>query len=128
MLNLNNIKHLCKNKILFIYLLMVHNKPLNFYIFKNNFTTYDGDKSIEFCASLCNTENNIFTYGFLCSYNKLKNILKFKYIFIENISNNNLILKHVLNRYSPLEIIATKYYFYNFAYTPIYSQDLLCII
>tara|TARA_B000000557_G_scaffold167948_1_gene136476 strand:+ start:300 stop:1394 length:1095 start_codon:yes stop_codon:yes gene_type:complete len=128
MLNHSNIKHLCDNGILYIYILMYNNKAITFYIFKNNFTTYNGDKSIELCGSSCNIEHNLFTYGFLCSYNKLKDILGFKYIFIENISNNNIILKHILNRYEPLNIIPTKYYLYNYAHMPIYSKNLICIV
>ena len=126
--NVQNIKHLCKNKILFITLVMNKNIPKAFYIFRNNCTTYNDDLSVECLASFSATKEIIFNDGLI---NSLKIIhdkcLKFRYLFMENISNNNFIIKNIMKRYNPLKIINTSYYFYNMAHKPINSNEVFFI-
>ena len=49
--NVQNIKHLCKTGVLFITVLLNNNIPKSFYVFRNNYTTYNGYKSVECLAS-----------------------------------------------------------------------------
>ena len=123
--NIQNIKYLFKKKIIYIFVLMINKKPNSFYLFKNNHTTYDGDKSIDLMASFSNTSKELFTLGFLNTLRVIKPTTK--YLFLENISNNNHILKNILKRYSPKMKIPASYYFYNFGYIPKHSTKILCI-
>tara|TARA_Y100000389_G_scaffold37737_1_gene32043 strand:+ start:629 stop:1792 length:1164 start_codon:yes stop_codon:yes gene_type:complete len=123
--NLQNLKYLCEKKLIYIYVLMINKKPNSFYLFKNNHTTYDGDKSIDLMASFCNTSKEIFTLGFFNALTVIKPNIK--YLFLENISNNNYILKNILKRYSPKLKTPASYYFYNFGYIPKHSTKIMCI-
>lgn len=127
MLNLQQIKYLCSKSIIYITILSINNVVNSCYIFKNNYTTYNGIKSIECIGSYSNIDEGNFVYGFLHSYNIIRNKLKIRYLLIENISNNNIIIKNILKKYEPMNIINNKYYFYNFACIPLYSHDILCI-
>ncbi len=126
--NIQNIKHLCKTGVLFITVLLKNNVPKSFYVFRNNYTTYNDQKSIECLASFSATSELVFIEGFI---NSLKLVyerkLKFRYLFVENISNNNYVIKNIIKRYDPLKIINTSYYFYNMAHRPIKSESVFFI-
>lgn len=126
--NVQNIKHLCKTGVLFITVLLNNNIPKSFYVFRNNYTTYNGYKSAECLASFSATTELSFNAGFI---NSLKIIhetkLKFRYLFMENISNNNYVIKNIMKRYNPLNIFNTSYYFYNLGHRPINSNKVFFI-
>ena len=46
---------------------------------------------------------------------------------IENISDNNIIIKKVTERYSFMSKTRCSYYFYNFAYRPFLSNDVFIL-
>ena len=54
--------------------------------------------------------------------------LRSEILLIENLSNNNIILKLLLDRYSYIAKPVNSLYFYNFAYHPKESKDIFCII
>ena len=54
--------------------------------------------------------------------------LSSKILSINNISNNNIILKLLLERYKYIDTSTISLYFYNFAYYPKESKDIFCII
>ena len=109
---------------------MINEKFKCFYVFKNPYTTYDGVNSLEFCSSYKNEEigNDVFTLGFLISMSLISKDLDSKILLVENLSNNNIILKLLLDRYSYIAKPVNSLYFYNFAYHPKESKDIFCII
>ena len=125
--NLNNIKNLIISNCLFICIIMINNKPFNCYFFRNSFTSYNKKKSIELFASFKETDKDVFILGFLCALGLISSKLRFERLFIENISNNNIILKKVMERYSYISKTYCSYYFYNFAYSPFLAENVLII-
>ena len=125
--NLNHIQLLVKNKQLFITVTLIDNQPYDCFIFHNTYTTYNGNKSIELISSFKETDESVFVLGFMCSISLIYEQMKFTRLFIENISNNNVILKKVLERYSPIDKTKASYYFYNFGYRPFQSNDVFIL-
>ncbi len=129
-LNLGHIFHLIEKEHMFITVLMINSKFKCFYVFRNPYTTYDGVNSLELCSSYKNEEikEDIFTLGFLISMSLISKDLHSEILLVENLSNNNIILKLLLDKYSFVSKPVNSLYFYNFAYHPKESKDIFCII
>ena len=129
-LNLGHVFYLIEQNHLFITALMINEVFQGYYVFRNPYTTYNNKNSLEFMSSYVNEniENNIFTLGFLISLNLISKDNQSQLIFIENISNNNQILKLLLDKYKPLKSFVNSYYFYNFAYLPKESKEIFCLV
>ena len=125
--NLNHIKLLVKDKQIFITVTLIDNEPYDCFIFHNSYTTYNGNKSMEFITSFKETDESVFVLGFMCSITLINEILPFQRLFIENTSNNNIILKKILERYQSMDILKAAYYFYNFGYRPFLSNDVFIL-
>lgn len=125
--NLNHINLLIKDQQIFVTVTLIDNEPYDFFIFHNSYTTYNGNKSIELMTSFKETDESVFVLGFMCSISLIYEILPFQRLFIENISNNNIILKKILERYQPVNILKAAYYFYNFGYRPFLSNDVFIL-
>ena len=92
-----------------------------------HYTYYNKKRSVELIASFNETREPIFCLSFLSALDKIRNDICCEKLFIENISNNNILIKNILNRYSYKEKITTSYYFYNFAMRPFKSTDVIII-
>ena len=125
--NLNHIRLLVIKKQIFITVTIINNEPYDFFIFRNTHTTYDGENSIESIASFKETDESVFVLGFMCSIALIYKEIKFSRLFIENISNNNIILKKIIERYRHIEKLKASYYFYNFGYRPFLSNDVFIL-
>jgi len=125
--NITHILHLLKKKIIYIGVTMIYKEPFDFFIFRNNYTYYDGKRSVELIASFYETKEPIFCLSFLSTLSLIRKEINCEKLFIENISNNNIIIKNILKRYSYKEKITTSYYFYNFALRPFKSTDVMII-
>ena len=129
-LNLGHIFYLIEQNHLFITALMINEVFQGYYVFKNPYTTYNNKNSLEFVSSYVNEniDNNVFTLGFIISLNLVSKDNESQLVFIENISNNNKILKLLLDKYKPLKSFTNSFYFYNFAYLPKESKDVFCLV
>ena len=125
--NLNHLKLLLKDEHIFITVTLIDNEPHDCFIFRNTYTTYDGKRSIECICSFQETDVSVFVLGFMCSVSLIYEYTKFTRLFIENISNNNVIIKGVLKRYQPVFKTDASYYFYNFGYRPFESKDVFIL-
>ena len=92
---------------------MINEHFKGFYVFRNPYTSYNHDKSLEFVSSYVNEDidNKVFTLGFLISLNLVSKDLQTKLLFIENISNNNKIIKLLLEKYKPIKSFTNSYIF-----------------
>jgi hypothetical protein len=124
---ISHLQHLIKKKLVFVAVTMIYKQPFDFFIFRNSHTYYNKKRSLELIASFNETREPIFCLSFLSALDKIRNEIDCEKLFIENISNNNIIIKNILNRYSYKEKITTSYYFYNFAIRPFTSTDVLII-
>ena len=129
-LNLGHIFYLIEKNHIMVLALMINETLQGYYVFKNPYTTYNGKKSLEFVSSYVNKniDEKIFTLGFLISLNLVSKDIQSEIVFIENISNNNIILKLLLEKYKPVNTYVNSCYFYNFAYLPKESKDIFCLI
>lgn len=125
--NLNHIRLLVIKKQIFITVTIINNEPYDFFIFRNTHTTYNGENSIESIASFKETDESVFVLGFMCSIALIYKEIQFSRLFIENISNNNIILKKIIERYRHIEKLKASYYFYNFGYRPFLSNEVFIL-
>ena len=125
--NISHIKYLCGVGNLIITTILLNKIPVALYFFKNPYLFYDNEKSIELIGSYSETSEDIFTLGALISIDKIRERVGNSILFIENISNNNIILKKIFSKYTAFVECDTSYYFYNFAYRPFKSTNVFCI-
>ena len=121
-----------EEKSILIYTLVHENVIKGYYFFRNT-NTYsrvndeEETKCYECLASICLTNEIKFYYGFLNAIQCIKKDYDATEIQIENISNNNLILKYLIPQNKPTHRSPCSYYFYNFAYLPLKSNKVCCI-
>jgi len=125
--HLNHIKSLLLSNQIFITVTLINKQPYDIFIFHNTHTTYNGNKSMECICSFKETDESVFVLGFMCSISLIYNEMKFTRLFIENISNNNIILKKIIERYREVEKTKASYYFYNFGYRPFLSSEVFIL-
>ena len=106
---------------------MINKQLVSLYVFRNTYTTYKNDYSIEFNNSYNDTSEEIFTIGFFKCLNIINKIQPFNILLIENLSNNDIIINILHRNYTPIFTTVSSYYFYNFAYIPKYSNDVFCL-
>ena len=126
--NLEHITYLIKKQHLHVFCLLENKTPLAFYFFKNNYTTYNGDKSIECfsCIKYDHTiDNDKFLFGFYLAIDYLKTIDKYKILLLENISDSHYILQGI--NQSPYHYSKYYYYMYNYAMKPISAKQIAII-
>jgi len=63
----------------------------------------------------------------LISIDKLVQQYNYEVLFIENISNNDIILKNILERYTYIFSVSHSFYFYNFGIRPFFPTDMFII-
>ena len=129
-LNLGHVFYLIEKSHIIITALMINEVFQGYYVFRNPYTSYNSKNSLEFVSSYVNenVKNNVFTLGFLISLNLISKDIQSQLVFIENISNNNKILKLLLERYKPLKKFTNSYYFYNFGYFPKECTEVFSLV
>ena len=133
-INKSNLLHLIDSEIYYIYGIINHKVLTACYLFKTNNIKYlekseQSKESIDLLASICNCEKDLFINGFIISLVKYNKISKNKYINIENISNNNIIINYLLkNSLNAKNISPMAYFFYNYANRPLLPDKVLIII
>ena len=126
--NISNLIHLCNENELIITILNINKEDECIYIFRDPHITYEGENSIELLASFNhNQTNELFTLGMFSSIRMINKEKKFNILLIEDTSDNNMILKIILNRYDSFLKTSASYYFYNYANLPIPSNEVFCI-
>jgi len=125
----SNIKYLLEKKQLYIYLLQDHGEIWGCYIFRNPYTKYNGDgMSIDLIASYCADSKNtaLFVKKFFSSLSLIP--YDYKYLLVENLGHNIYISQSLQKKHTPFLKSTTSYYFYNFAYRPFLSKDVLVLL
>lgn len=123
-----HLTYLMKKQHLFVFCLVEEGEPLAFYFFKNNYTTYNDDKSIE-CFSCIkynpHLENNKFLLGFYLAIDRLKSMDKYKILLLENISDSHHLLQNI--KQSPYHSSKFYYYMYNYAMKPVSAKHIVIL-
>ena len=104
-------------KKLYIFVLLQYDEPLCAYCFENNYLTFNNNYIINCTSSLCNCiSNDIFINGFFDALNILIEKYKFTYLYIDDLSHNYLLIKHISNTNQYIEKNNYNYYLYNYIY------------
>jgi len=133
--HLSNIIELLKTNNLHIYTISQNKNIIGIYFFRNATTIYNNFQILEFFASIyCykNTKFNnkfkdTFIYGFHKSMFQCFKQHNYKYIIIENISHNNIIIDEIIKTHTPMFVSPSAFYFYNFGMTPYFSNDVFAL-
>ena len=130
--SISNLKMLIDQKLIYIFLLLKNNNPIACYVFRNPYTNYKIQKkykpSIDLITSYCNKEHIILfnDYFYHCLI-QLRKTLPVECLLVENIADNNIIIQNIFKKHRPIIKSPTAYYFYNFAYRPILSQNIFLL-
>ena len=125
----SNIIQLISTENIFIYCSTLGDKIIGFYFFRNTCTEFKNFNTYECFSSICFYSNlqSYFVSGF---HNAVFNIFKinnFKYLILENISHNNIIIKKIIESKVPVRVYPSAFYFYNFGYTPFLPNSFFAI-
>ena len=125
---LSHIKYLVKKKLLFICLIMKDQEPIGVYIYRKPFTSYEGKQSIECLASYYKIGcYDVFIKSFRNTIVLINREYPVDILIMENISNNNDIIDHIITKTPILWKCPMAYFLYNFAYRPFFSSDVFLI-
>jgi ribosomal protein S18 acetylase RimI-like enzyme len=119
--NIENLSNLIKTNNLFIYGILKKNKLISCYIFKDSGILYNKQKSIECISTLFNNvyDHATFIDGFNISLSKCINNTKAKYLSVEDISNNDIIINYLYSKILNYYIkYPTSLFLYNYASFP----------
>jgi hypothetical protein len=123
-----NILELIKTKNIFVYSVLCDEEILCCYFFRKSCVEIEkGLEALNFFASICHCEEDIFIQGFKISFWKIAAENFFGFAALENISHNNIIINNIMLKTTPLIISPTAYFFYNFAYPTFHSEKVLII-
>jgi hypothetical protein len=122
---------LVATKNLFVKMLVVNGNIEATYIFRKTCTFIEKDKEIISCiASIKGTTllESEFIQGFKSAlWSIIKDHNNFKYLTVEDISDNTVIINNLSIRTHPLVVSPSAYFFYNFAYSPFKPERCLII-
>jgi len=129
---ISNIMELVSTNNLFVKMLVIDSNIEAVYIFRKTCTYIEKEKEIISCiASIYNKDVltiEEFIKGFKLSlWSIIKDHNNFRYLTIEDISDNTCIINNICLRTHPMVISPMAYFFYNFAYSPFKSEKCLII-
>ena len=128
---ISNIVELIESKNLFIKMLVIDGNIGAVYIFRKTCTYIENEKEILSCIGSINGNiltNEEFIKGFKMSlWSIIKDNKNFKYVTIEDISDNACIINNICIKMYPIAISPMAYFFYNFAYNSFKSEKCLII-
>jgi hypothetical protein len=130
---MSNLMELVNTKNLFVCMLVTDGEIEAAYIFKKTCTFIEKNKEIISCIASINGDqltNQQFIQGFkiaLWSIIEKPENSSFKYLILEDTSNNNCIIENISKKTHPLAVSPTAYFFYNFVYSPFKSNKVLII-
>jgi hypothetical protein len=124
-----SIQSLLEQNVWNVFILHYRDDVICYYFFRNHEFYYKKGKCIECFASVCMDPkwNTLFVHNFYNCIDYLKKNENIKYIHIENISNNNILLKRICREKTPLAKLKYNYYFYNNVVKPVLAKDTIIL-
>ncbi len=129
---MSNLMELVSTKNLYIKMLVINGNIESVYIFRKTCTYIKKSREIISCiASVKKRKGALTTSEFIRGFKaSLWTIIRensnYKYLSIEDISDNTCIINNICDRTHPIAISPMAYFFYNFAYSPFESGK--CVI
>ena len=129
---ISNLLKLIDTNNMFIMMLLVEGNIEAFYIFKKTCTNIEKDKEAISCIASQNgyiLTKKEFIQGFkLALWHVLeKQNNHYKFLIIEDVSDNGLIIDNIKIKTYPIATSPTAYFFYNFVYSP-FKNDRVFIV
>ena len=132
--NFANISNLVEKYNWKITALMIDNNLLAYYIFENLFLDYNEfgiNKNV--IKNVVNyydktVKKEIFILGFMISLSLMSKDLKNEYFLIDEIGDNTIITKSLMEKYKPVKKYENFVYLYNFSYYPKESKNVLMML
>ena len=122
--NLSTLIDLVKSKVLIIKIIGNINNVSALYIFRDTQTNYRNKDCIECLGSYNFTLSyDIFLKGFKSCLSKLT----YRFVFVENLGDNNIINQLLGQQQSPSTVCPMAYYLYNYVYKSIKATNTLII-
>lgn len=125
--HIHAIKELITRKVWNVFILHYKEDILGYYFFRNHEFYYDGGKVFECFGSICVRDEMLFVNNFYNCIDFLKKNNQLKYLYIENLSNNNILLKYILKEKSYISKLRYNYYFYNNIIRPVLGKDTIIL-
>ena len=128
---ISNILELIKTKNVFIYMMICDGEVKSAYFYRKSCTFIRNGCEAISCFATINgfskkeKTKGLFVQGFKISLWKVANENNFKFLIIEDISDNNIIIDNLQLKTKPTMISPTAYFFYNYAYHTISSNKVL---
>ena len=117
----SNLLNLINTNNIFIYVLISFNVIKAIYCYRNSCVNYDTYKSIELFSSIKSdiiTDDDFYN-GYIKSLYEIKSMIKNKYILIENLSKNNIIINKFKKKlFIIIKKNPTGFFLYNYVKTP----------
>lgn len=140
-----NIIELLEKQCIYIYALLHDTQIHALYIFRNSDVSYQNECVIDCIGSILynddgkinigysrETENKhreqLFMDGFLECIKQIRDFTNMKYLVIENISYNTILLREISKKYIEVEISPTSYYLYNYIMRPYMEYDTFLLL
>jgi len=123
--HISNILELIKTKNIYVYCVIINDKVYAAYFLRDLCTNYLKNKSLECFASIKNCSDELFLYCFsnVVFYYKEYNPI----LLIEDVSDNDIIIKNILLKYSYMSKVSCGFYFYNYASLSVKKKEFCCI-
>ena len=128
---ISNILELIKTKNIFIYMMICDGEVKSAYFYRKSCTVIrNGCEAISCFATIESFSKKetkglgLFIQGFKNALWKIANENNFKFLIIEDISDNNIIIDNLQLKTKPTMISPTAYFFYNYAYHTLNSNKV----
>jgi len=126
--DLYTMNNLVKSGNIHLYCLKVKSKILGLYFFKNSQTIYNKELVFECVCSIRLTGIELFLKGFHNAVNLCCKKNKYRYLVIENTSNNNIVINKILSSKSYINKYYSSYYTYNYITKQLNPNDSMFLI
>jgi len=125
---LETIKHYIDKQIIDVYVAFENNNPIAIYIYKNNCFYYNSKPIFELISSYNIENTNFFDSIFEETVHLLIKSKQIGYLTIENLSNNNVLIKHMRDKNNECYRYMNSFYLYNYVLNTTSSNSLLTIL
>lgn len=140
-----NIIELLEHECIYIYALLHDTQIHAVYIFRNSDVKYDSECVIDCIGSILYNDDGkinvgyarekndlhreqLFFDGFLECVKQIREFSDMKYLVIENISYNNILLREISKKYIEVDTSPTSYYLYNYIMRPYMEYDTFLLL
>jgi len=127
---ISNMIELVKSNNIFVTMILSEKEIIAVYFFKKVCTALSKGKEVISCfASIQGSKISLptFIHGFKVSLSTIVKKHIFHYLCVENISDNHILINHLVRKNKPVVVSDTAYFFYNFAYETFPSQKVFLL-